>query len=461
MKLADLTWPAVAKLKRIVVAGSVFLMAGVCLQASSFDDMWKDPVVEQRIESGIRSNRMGNVVLRFTGADGRLLTNVTVRIEQTRHEFLFGANIFMLGGFPTAEENRKFEKAFTSLLNFATVPFYWSDLEPEAGRPRFAKDSVPIYRRPPPDAVVEFCRRHGLAMKGHPLVWHLWYPKWRPDDPEEAMRRAERRITEIAARYEAPILNWDVVNEPCERDLWAEKWFNLPGDYLVRSFRFAAEAFPARNRMIINEATTYSWLDFKGAESRYYRLIRGLLDAGVRVDCIGMQLHVSSEKKWQSTLGGQMFAPADLFNVLDRYSDFGRPIHITELTFPVLRNTPEGERDQAAVARNFYRLWFSHPRVEAITWWNLVDGTAAKGEDKLNGGLLRRDFSPKPSFEALDRLINHDWKTVLDARSGSRDEVTFRGFHGEYTVTVQTGGQTIKRTFRLKKGANNEWTVTL
>ncbi len=466
MKLADLTWPEVAEIKRdIVVAGSVFLMGGVCLQASSFDDLWKDPVVEQRIESGIRSNRMGSVVLRFAGADGRPLTNVTVRIEQTRHEFLFGANIFMLGGFPTAEENQKFEKAFTALLNFATVPFYWRDLEPEPGRPRFAKDSVPIYRRPPPDAVVEFCQKHGLVMKGHPLVWHQWYPKWRPDDPQEAMRRVEQRIGEIAARYGAAISHWEVVNEPMGRIKGllkgggGDKWCNLPEDYVFRSFAAAAKAFPGEGRMMINEGTEPSWEEFDG-EQNYYRLIREMLDRGLRVDGIGMQMHCFTEKAWKPVLAGQRFAPLDLFKVLDRYSDFERPLAITEITLPTLPNSPDGERDQATVARKFYRLWFSHSRVEAITWWNLVDGTAYKGEDKLNAGLLRRDFSPKPAFEALNRLINHDWKTALDVRSDSRGEVTFRGFYGEYTVTALTGGQTVKRPFRLKKGATNEWTVT-
>ena len=79
-----------------------------------------------------------------------------------------------------------------------------------------------------------------------------------------------------------------------------------------------------------------------------------------------------------------------------------------------LPNTPEGERNQAIVVRNYYRLWFSHPSVNAITWWNLVEGTAVKGEDKWNAGLVRRDFTPKPAFIALDQLINHDWKTKFE-----------------------------------------------
>ncbi|MEI6078498.1 MAG: endo-1,4-beta-xylanase, partial [Verrucomicrobiota bacterium] len=156
---------------------------------------------------------------------------------------------------------------------------------------------------------------------------------------------------------------------------------------------------------------------------------------------------------------GYYFTPSHVFKVLDQYTNFGRPLAITEITFPTLPNTPEGERDQATVARNFYRLWFSHPSVNAITWWNLVDGTAAKGEDKWNAGLVNRDFSPKLAYKALDQLINHDWKTKFETNRTTSGEVAFRGFHGEYTVTAQVGGKTMKQTFHLKKGSPNEWTI--
>ena len=442
-------------MKKYLIFPALFLASGLSLSAATFEELWRNSAVEQRIQDGIRTNRMGDVVLRFSNADGTPLTNVMVQVEQTRQEFLFGANIFMLGGFPTPEENLKFEAIYTSIFNYATVPFYWSDLEPESGKLRFTKDSPPIYRRPPPDAVVEFCQQHRLAMKGHPLVWHQWYPKWRPDDPLEAMLRNEQRIAEIAARYGCSIQRWEVVNEPCERRQCEVKWCNLPEDYVFRSFSAAAKLLPAGDRMMLNEATTFSWVEFYGTESRYYRLIREMLGRGARIDEIGMQFHIMKEETWQQLLAGQTFTPTNLFTVLDTYSAFGRPLHITELTLPTLPNTPQGELEQATVARNFYRLWFSHPHVEGITWWNFLDNTAAKGEDKWHAGLVRRDFSPKPAFAALDRLINHDWKTKFETNSAASSEVTVRGFHGDYIVTAQAGGKTIKQTFHLKKGAPN------
>lgn len=429
--------------------------------SENYHALWRDPAIVRRIDDGIRQHRMSEVVLKFTDAGGRPLTGVDVQVEQTRHDFLFGANIFMLGGFPTAELNRRYETAYRSLFNSATVPFYWSDLEPEPGKPRFAKDSPPIYRRPPPDAVVEFCQQHGLTMKGHPLAWHQWYPKWRPDDPEEVMRLLDRRIAEIATRYAGAIPRWEVVNEPLERHLHADQWCNLPDDYLVRALRSAAKHFPAGTRLMLNEATRFSWLEFNEEQSPYYRLIREMLDHGERVDEFGMQLHIFSKQAWKPVTTAERFAPAHLFKVLDRYADFERPMHITELTIPAWPDVPDGQEDQATVARNFYRLWFSHPRVVGISWWNLVDGSAAGPENKGNAGLLRSDFSAKPAFTALDRLINHDWKTKLALATGLRAEAGFRGFHGEYRYTARTVGGTREGVFHVKRGEHNVFDISI
>jgi GH35 family endo-1,4-beta-xylanase len=388
---------------------------------------------------------------------------VKVHIEQTRHAFLFGANIFMLGCFPTPEENLKYEIAYKAIFNYATVPFYWADLEVEDGKPRFEKDSPYLYRRPPPDAVVEFCQKNRIEMKGHPLVWHSYYPKWRPEDENELMKRIERRMVEIATRYKDSIPRWEVVNEPMERYEWGAKWCNLPKDYVFSSLNMAAKYFPAKDLMALNEATTYSWTKFKGQESEYYKLIREMLDRGARVDEIGLQMHYMHARAWTPVLEGKQATPEIQFKVLDQYAEFGKPLAITELTFPSLESLPDSENVQAFVTRNFYRLWFSHPKVIGISWWNLLDHTAAAnpGYDKANGGLLHRDFSPKPSYMALDRLINHEWKTIVDAGALPSAGLAFRGFHGEYSVTVTKDGKPVTQAFILKKGVPNEWTLKL
>ena len=61
------------------------------------------------------------------------------------------------------------------------------------------------------------------------------------------------------------------------------------------------------------------------------------------------------------------------------------------------------------------------------------DGGGVKGEP-LVSGLFTRDMQKKPAYHALDSLINHEWRTNVDALS--RDgKVSFRGFRGRYRLS--------------------------
>jgi len=48
--------------------------------------------------------------------------------------------------------------------------------------------------------------------------------------------------------------------------------------------------------------------------------------------------------------------------------------------------------------------------------------------------LMTKDLERKPSYDALDELINHEWKTktVVCVKNG---KVAFRGFRGKYRLT--------------------------
>jgi hypothetical protein len=45
----------------------------------------------------------------------------------------------MLDELETEEKNEKYKKYFAELFNMATLPFYWDTLEPEKGKPRYAR----------------------------------------------------------------------------------------------------------------------------------------------------------------------------------------------------------------------------------------------------------------------------------------------------------------------------------
>ena len=85
--------------------------------------------VAQGIDARIRQHRMGTVRLRVETAEGRPLANGPVAVRQTRHRFLFGCNLFKLGAIADAGLQREHDQRFADLLNYATLPFYWSSYE--------------------------------------------------------------------------------------------------------------------------------------------------------------------------------------------------------------------------------------------------------------------------------------------------------------------------------------------
>jgi GH35 family endo-1,4-beta-xylanase len=301
-------------------------------------------------------------------------------------------------------------------------------------------------------------RRLKLNVNGHPLVWDFkkWsMPDWLSD--EECLSPAvwERRIAQIAERYGQAIPRWDVVNEvvPGLRRALTGESRRLPDDYARHAFRWAEKYLPASAFLMINEVTNAFYGDREG----YLQLVKRLIDDGARVNGVGLQFHIFSDDGMRGVSKGGKFLPADLLSMLDATATFGRPVHISEITLPSPKDGTDGEALQAELAANFYRLWFSHPAVHAITWWNFADGTAAPGEDSVRSGLLNERLEPKPAYVALHDLIRRQWRTAFDATTDATGAISFRGFHGQYQI--RTTHDTA--SFGVHAGGSNDLSVTL
>jgi hypothetical protein len=82
-------------------------------------------------------------------------------------------------------------------------------------------------------------------------------------------------------------------------------------------------------------------------------------------------------------------------------------------------------------------LAFSHPAVEALTWWDFSDLGAWMGAP---AGLVRKDMSPKPAFEALLKLIKSQWRTgPLKLKTDATGKVSYHGYLGRYKITSGAG----------------------
>jgi endo-1,4-beta-xylanase len=435
--------------RRDFLKATGYSAASVALSRPLFaaEEQRKD--ILDQADARIEKHRKGDAVLKLAGPDGKPLQNgLAIKIEQKRHQFLFGCNIFKLGRCSTLEDNAAYEKHFAALLNFATLPFYWWNYERRQGQTDDERT----------DEIVRWCKAHNITTKGHPLAWNYVDPQWLPKEPAEAMQLQFKRITRCVRKFKGDIDIWDVVNEATQYDrdqikkqapILTEAIRKMGvGAYVREAFRTARQANP-KATLLINDYRT----DSDYAE----KVISELIDENNQplYDVIGIQSHMHGgcwpvEKTWE---------------VCERFAKFGKPLHFTETTLvsgkqgwelnkerndPNFRwiSTPEGEKRQAEQVAEFYRILFSHPAVEAITWWDFTDQNAWQ---QAPAGLIREDMSPKPAYEELERLIKGKWWTQTQTTIDTGGAARFRGFLGEYEVSAQLDGKKLTGTFKLDK----------
>lgn len=96
-----------------------------------------------------------------------------------------------------------------------------------------------------------------------------------------------------------------------------------------------------------------------------------------------------------------------------------------------------------------YTLLYSHPAVQAITWWDFSDHHAWMGAPS---GLVRADMSPKPLYERLLRLVWGEWATRWRGPVAQGGGVTVPCAAGEHQVEV-----TLASGARLSGQARIPW----
>ena len=423
-------------------------------------------VMDLRVKSGIELHRKGDATITFVAANGELPKEITLEVRQKSHEFKFGCNIFMLDELETEEKNAIYKEKFPECFNLATVPFYWSDLEPEQGKPRYAADSPKIYRRPAPDLCVNYCKEKGIEPKCHCLNYDNFTPDWVKDRTvTEHKALLEKRFREIAERYTKDIPSFEVTNETLQNTKKSK--FFYEDDFVDWSFRMADRYFP-NNKLIINDYNIW-WPESYNNRHAYYMQIERLLRDGIKhLDSIGMQFHSFFPLENEPQRAETVYNPETLYKLMDLYAKLNLPQQITEMTLPAYGGDEENEYVQAELLKNCYSIFFSHPAMEAIIYWNLVDGYAAfapqgdmtAGENKYFGGLLRFDMSEKPAYKTLKKLINEDWHTEETVKANG-NTAKFRGFYGDYELIVHADGKTIPVDFKLSKEATNRITIQL
>ena len=264
----------------------------------------------------------------------------------------------------------------------------WSVHEPSAGFFDFGAG----------DAIVGYAQSRGQRVKGHTFIWHGATPSWvnglSPADFRDAF---ERHIRTVASHYRGRVQAWDVVNEAIADDgvslrdtVFRQK---LGDSYIADAFRIAREADPSA-RLFYND---YGGEGLSAKSNRIYDLLRELIAAGVPIDGVGLQMHVSANNRPPN---------ASIASNMRRLADLGLTVHISEMDVRV-NGVPGSTQTRLDVQRSAYydivKLCVVEPRCEAVTFWGFTDAhTWIDGDTPL---LFDPQYTPKPAYNGvLDAL---------------------------------------------------------
>jgi endo-1,4-beta-xylanase len=312
-------------------------------------------------------------------------TTDTLKAAATAQGRLVGTAV-QSGLLANAQYSNVAGREFTYLT--AEYEMKWNVLEPSQGASNFG----------PGDAIVGYALSQGMRVKGHTFVWHGATPSWVNGlSPADLRIAVERHIRNAAGHFRGRVHAWDVVNEAVADDgqglrdtVFRQK---LGDSYIADAFRAARAADP-QARLFYND---YGGEGLSAKANRIYDLVRDLLAAGVPIDGVGLQMHISANNRPSD---------ASIAANMRRLADLGLTVHISEMDVRV-NSVPGSQQTRLEAQRAAYhdvvRICVLEPRCEAVTFWGFTDAhTWISGDSPL---LFDTAYQPKPAYTGvLDAL---------------------------------------------------------
>jgi endo-1,4-beta-xylanase len=262
-----------------------------------------------------------------------------------------------------------------------------------------------VYSFSDADYIISFAESHGMKVRGHTLVWHQQLPAWITQGKysrEEWINILHEHIMTVVGRYKGRIYAWDVVNEAINdngtlRDnIWLR---NIGPEYIELAFRWVHEADP-QALLFYND---YGAEGLGVKSDAVYNLVKSLLERGVPIHGVGLQMHVSLENPPN---------PQEVAANIKRLNNLGLIVHITEMDVRI--KTPPKWADlvrQAEIYYSILKACLSADNCEAFVMWGFTDKYS--WIPSYFGGygsalIFDESYGPKPAYYYIAKaLIEH------------------------------------------------------
>ncbi|AOW19733.1 endo-1,4-beta-xylanase [Urechidicola croceus] len=274
------------------------------------------------------------------------------------------------------------------------------------------------------DKLIALGEKNNIDIHGHTLIWHSQLSPFFKEitDSTEMVNAMTDHINTIVGRYKGKIKSWDVVNEALNDDGTLRKtvFLDVLGeDYLALAFKLTAAADPEA-KLYYNDYSMTNPKKRAGA----LRMIKKILDQGIKVDGIGMQGHwdlktpslneIEKSIEDYASLGVQVAITELDISVIPMPWDFtGADVNVKfESTDPTMNPYPENLPDsvQSELAQRYqdiFKLFLKHEnKIERVTFWGVNDGDSWKNGWPIPGRtnyplLFDRNNKPKQAYYSI------------------------------------------------------------
>jgi endo-1,4-beta-xylanase len=402
----------------------ITLMATVCFAQ---DDI-SAKLTPAAIEARIAEIRMGDIIVKTKpGAD--------VKVQQVRHEFLFGTAI--TNHLAEKDENamlpedrKMFLKILSENFNYAVHEnaLKWYDCEKE----------LDVIDYSIADRIWELCHDLNIPMRGHCIFWakDKYIMSWLNELNNDQLRAViNRRAIDVTKHFKGRIEEFDLNNEMIDGNFFRSRL----GDGIVKKMAYAAKEGNPNITLYVNDYGILVEGSYN-AEA-YITQIENLLANGVPIDGIGCQGHFVTTGKDDST-GRAVTTPKYVQKTLDQLAKFNLPIKITECLFAA-----DDEQGKVEALQMFFPICFAHPNVEAILMWGFWE----EGHWMPHTAMWKKDWTPTPQALAYRDLVFNKWWTQTSGEADDDGMFKVRAFYGDYIIT--SNGQAKKVALSKKEKA--------
>lgn len=245
------------------------------------------------------------------------------------------------------------------------------------------------------DAIAEFARENGAALRGHLCISRCGIPSWLFGLGSSKVKGLVKKyIQETIARYEHIVTDWDVAVELFgdEGKLRATLWSALWGEGVFETlFSWAREANPKAKLF-------YS--DFNLHKTAKQRTVLNMIAAANRdrqlIDGIAVQCHHNISGILKLLTAGKF---------LNELRSLGLSVCFSEITVWCRGPLPKlfDFKAQAAAYRQVLQFG-THHGVKNFTIWGVNDSTAWR-HPKLTPFLFDDEYLPKPAYAAVRNFL--------------------------------------------------------